>query len=67
MGVVQDLVMNVDLTDMQYNIDKLVASAELVGFDMQELEELGFDLKGDRCGYKMCFDTEQIKSFDDFN
>ena len=44
-----------------------MASAESVGFDMHELEELGFDLKGDRCGYKMCFDMEQIKSFDDFN
>ena len=42
-------------------------SAEKIGFDMHDLEEFGFDLKGDRCGYKMCFDKEQLKSFDSFN
>lgn len=34
MEAVQDLVMNVDLTNVQYNVDKLMMSAEKIGFDM---------------------------------
>ena len=67
MEVVQELVMNVDLTNIQFNVDQLMTNAEKIGFDLNELEEFGFDLKGERCGYKMCFDKDRIKSFDEYN
>lgn len=67
MEAVQDLVMNVDISNIQYSVERLVGSAEKLGFDMDDLEELGFDIKGQRCGYKMCFDKEKIKSYDSFN
>ena len=41
---VQDLLVNVDISNIQYNFDKMIQVATDIGFDMDELESLGLDL-----------------------
>ena len=41
---VQDLLVNVDISNIQYNFDKMIQVATDIGFDVDELESLGLDL-----------------------
>ena len=59
---VQDLVVNVDITNIQYSLDKMIGVASDLGFSDEELESLGLDLKESRCtGAKCLITPDKIK------
>lgn len=64
---VKDLVVNVDLNDIQFDIDKLMLTAEQLGFDFDDLNAFGISLNSAQCGKPVCIDTQKLKDFDQFN
>ena len=61
----QDLAVNVDLSNIQYNLDKLVAVAGEIGFDEDDFAEFHEDLKQSKCNAGMCvFDGDLFKRLD---
>jgi len=62
MDDVQDLMVNVDLTNSQYSLSMLFDEAQKVGMDLDDLKEYGFDDRAMRCASKTCKGMDQ-----DFN
>ena len=51
---VQDLVVNVDISSIEYNLDKMMEVAAELGFDDEDFEELGVNLRESRCNAGIC-------------
>jgi len=62
---VRDMVINFDLTNIQFEPEKMYEEAKKIGMDVGDLEDYGFDIKG-KCGNGICIDRQKIKSFADF-
>ena len=62
---VQGLIVNVDMTSVQYDMDKMIQVATELGFDDEEVNGLGFDLKENKCNAGVCkLDASNLKLFD---
>lgn len=35
---VNDLIVNIDMTDIQYSVDKMMSAAEELGFDVEDFD-----------------------------
>ena len=51
---VQDLVVNVDISSIEYNLDNMLEVAAVLGFDDEDFEELGVNLRESRCNAGIC-------------
>ena len=55
------MVVNVDLTSVQYNADKMLEVATELGFEEDELLDLGINMDMSRCNGSICqFDLTNI-------
>ena len=45
---------NVDLSNSQYNLKMLFDDAQMLGMDIDDLKEYGFDDRAMKCGTKTC-------------
>lgn len=61
---VNDFVMNVDVTNLQFDVAKLYENAQKIGLDAGDLSEYGFE-KGSKCGGQVCFNENKIRSIKD--
>ena len=61
------MVVNIDINDIQYNLDRKMEVAEDLGFDIQEMESLGADLWTSRCTTKLCYDPQKLKAISQFD
>ena len=62
---VNDLIVNVDVTDIQFSIDKMMSAAEELGFDPEDFEQLHQNLKDAKCNAGTCaVDMKKIKLID---
>ena len=52
---VQDMAMNVDLTNLQFDAHSLYEEAQKLGMDAGDLEDYGFEPKG-KCSNTACID-----------
>lgn len=59
---VQDFMVNIDLTNSQYNLQSLYEEAQKLGMDIDDLREYGFDDKAMKCAGTSCNKIDQ--SFD---
>ena len=50
----EELVVNVDMTSLQYNHDKMMTIAGELGFEQEELEDLGIEFEESRCNMGVC-------------
>jgi hypothetical protein len=50
MDSVQDLMVNVDLSNSQYNLKLIYEEAQKLGMDIDDLKEYGFDERAMNCG-----------------
>ena len=57
---VQSMVMNVDITSLQFDAHSLYEQAQRLGLDAGELEDYGFEKKG-KCSNVACIDRRKIK------
>lgn len=62
---IQEMVLNIDLRDAQFDIDKLYEEAQKIGVDVGDLSDYGFDPNSPSCGGKTCFRPDQFKNIDD--
>ena len=62
---VKDMVVNVNIADMQFDIDAMYEEAKKLGLDAGDLVDYGFE-KRPGCGGKSCFNPDKIKNYDDF-
>lgn len=51
---VQEYIMNIDLTDSQYNLQSLFDEAQKLGMDIDDLKEYGFDERAMNCNGSAC-------------
>ena len=59
---VQSMVMNVDITNLQFDAHTLYEKAQKLGLDAGDLEDYGFEKKG-KCSNVACIDRNKIKDF----
>ena len=62
---VQNMAMNVDITNLQFDTHSLYEEAQKLGLDAGDLEDYGFEPKG-KCSNSACIDREKIKNFADY-
>ena len=61
---IRDFVVNVDISNVQFDIDAMYDEAKKLGLDAGDLIEYGFE-KRPQCGDKTCFNPEKIKTYDE--
>ena len=62
---VNDLIVNIDMTDIQYSVDKMMSAAEELGFDVEDFDKLHKNLKNSKCNSGTCsVDLKRIKTID---
>ena len=60
------MIVNVDLSDLQFDVDAIYEQAEKLGINAEDLQEFGFNKKN-ICSDKKCsINFEKFKSYDDF-
>ena len=63
---VQEMIVNVDLSELQFDVDAIYEQAEKLGINEEDLKEFGFNNKN-ICSQKTCsINFEKFKSYDDF-
>ena len=61
----QDLVVNVDISNIQYSLDKMMETATELGFDGEEFDSLGFYLNESKCNAGACaINSNYFKNLD---
>lgn len=63
---VNDYIMNIDITDTQFDVEGLYEASKKIGLDAGDLAEYGFDFKSAKCNGKTCFNPKNLKDYDDF-
>ena len=63
---VQQMVVNFDISNMQFDAEKMYQEAQKVGLDIGDLEDYGFDISGANCGGMPCFNKDKLKTVDEF-
>ena len=62
---VQEYIVNIDLSQAQFNADLLFEEANKLGMDFGDLQEYGFDTKSSNCGGNACINKDSFKNLDD--
>ena len=62
---VRDYVMNVDITNIQFDPVHIYEEARKIGLDAGDLSEYGFEKRG-KCTNISCLDRNKVKDFSDY-
>lgn len=63
---VQDMVVNVDMSSVQFDLNQMYEEAQRLGLDEKDLEEFGYN-KSSLCGDSKCtLDLNKIKDYDKY-
>ena len=63
---IQDLMLNIDLTNTQFSLQGLFDEAQKLGLDLEDLQEYGFDSQGLKCNQAANSCKRVDRSFDEF-
>ena len=62
---VENFVMNIDITNVQFDPHQMYEEAKKLGLDAGDLQEYGFEAKG-KCSNMSCLNRDKIKNFADY-
>lgn len=62
---VENFVMNIDITNIQFDPHEMYEEAKKLGLDAGDLREYGFEAKG-KCSNMSCINRDKIKNFADY-